>query len=77
MSSTVSRGYALPVRFARVLVVAMLAVALAGCGGSDGGAPTGGSAAGGLVELDSVDTLKAAFAEGEGKARLLLLLSPT
>ena len=77
MPSTVSRGYAFPVRFARVLVVAMLAMALAGCGGSDGGPPTGGSAAGGLVELKSVDTLRAAFAEGQGKPRLLLLLSPT
>jgi hypothetical protein len=72
-----ARGYALPVRFARVLVVATLATALAGCGGSDGAPTTGGSAAGGLIELKSVDTLKAAFAEGQGKPRLLLLLSPT
>jgi hypothetical protein len=56
--------------------VALLAVALAGC--NDSGGTTGTSATPGkVVELTSVDTLRAAFAEGEGKPRVLLLLSPT
>jgi hypothetical protein len=62
--------------FARALVLALLAMALAGCGGSEG-APTGSSSSGGLVELGGVETLKETFAESSGKPRLLLLLSPT
>ena len=60
----------------RLGVVAVLAVALAGC--TNSGDMTGtGAGPGEVVELTGVDTLKAAFAEGEGKPRLLLLLSPT
>jgi hypothetical protein len=56
--------------------VALLAVALAGCSGS--GDETGaGAAPGEVVELTSVDALRAAFAEGKGKPRVVLLLSPT
>ena len=53
----------------------MLLIAVAGCGGSDG--PSATANPGELVELKSLDTLEAAFAEDEGKPRVLLLLSPT
>jgi hypothetical protein len=59
-------------------VVAALAVllvlAVTGCGGSD---TASDSASGGVVDLARLDTLRAAFNEDEGRARLLLLLSPT
>lgn len=57
---------------------ALLALALAGCGGStetnDG---AGSGTPGEVVELQSLDTLTDAFAAGDGRARVLLLLSPT
>jgi hypothetical protein len=59
----------------RVAGVLAVALTLAGCGGSD--APSPESASGEVVELTQLAALKAAYAEGEGKPRLLLLLSPT
>ena len=55
-------------------LLALLASVVAGCGGSGTQA---GEAGANVVELTSVDTLRQAFAEGEGRPRLLLLLSPT
>lgn len=59
-------------------VVAALAVLLVlgvtGCGGSD---TASDSASGGVVDLARLDTLRTTFNEDEGRARLLLLLSPT
>jgi hypothetical protein len=60
------------VKSAVVAVVAALLVA--GCGGSGDGES---GQAGAVEELTSVDTLRTAFAEADGSARLLLLLSPT
>jgi hypothetical protein len=57
-----------------LLALVVAAVLLAGCGGSDAGE---GARAGAVEELTSVDTLRDAFAEADGTARLLLLLSPT
>lgn len=60
----------------RLLAVTVLALSLAGCSGAN--EPSASSSTPGeLVELKSLDTLEAAFAEGNGKTRLLLLLSPT
>jgi PBP1b-binding outer membrane lipoprotein LpoB len=60
----------------RLVVVALSALVLAGCSGSE--QPASSAAEPGKVtELKSVDALRAAFAEGAGKPRLLLLLSPT
>lgn len=52
----------------------LLVVAVTGCGGSKTGHD---STAGGVVDLERLETLRAAFNEDEGRARLLLLLSPT
>jgi hypothetical protein len=60
---------------ARAVVALALLVALAGCGGSDSG--TRSAASGEIVELTGVDELRSAFAEDDGTARLLLVLSPT
>jgi hypothetical protein len=59
-----------------LVVVALAALPLAGCSGSE---PSTGVATdpGQVTELKSLDTLRAAFDEGDGKPRLLLLLSPT
>jgi hypothetical protein len=57
------------------LAAAVVVFALAGCGGSDSG--TRSSASGEIVELTGVDELRGAFAEDDGTARLLLVLSPT
>ena len=53
----------------------MLLLALAGCGGSDdeAQAPTRSS----VTELDNVLALRSDFEGASGKARLLVLLSPT
>ena len=69
-------------RTARGLAVAVLAVVIAvfvsGCGGSSASDRTSSPAAKGqTVELKSVDPLRDAFNRDVGKARLLLLLSPT
>jgi hypothetical protein len=61
---------------ARFFAVTVLALGIAGCTGSDQH-PAASSAPGEVVELKTLDTLKAAFAEGKGSPRLLLLLSPT
>ncbi len=53
-----------------------LTLGLAGCGGSDAPAPIGGTH-GEVVELERLAMLKTAFAEDQGAARLLILLSPT
>ena len=58
------------------LVLASLsAFLLAGC--SDSEQSTSASQPGRVTELKSVDTLREAFDADAGKARLLLLLSPT
>jgi hypothetical protein len=58
---------------ARGVVALVLLFALAGCGGSDSGTRSSGE----IVELTGVDELRTAFAEDDGTARLLLVLSPT
>lgn len=55
-------------------VVVLLVLAVSGCGGSE---TASDGAPGGVVDLAQLDTLRAAFNEDEGRARLLLLLSPT
>jgi hypothetical protein len=52
----------------------LLVLAVSGCGGSE---TASDNAPGGVVDLAQLDTLRAAFNEDEGRARLLLLLSPT
>lgn len=59
-----------------LVVVALSALLLAGCSGSEQSTSIA-SEPGKVTELKSVDTLRAAFDEGDGKPRLLLLLSPT
>jgi len=61
----------------RVLGALLLALLLGGCGGSE--APPGAmsTTTGDVVELTDLATLKNAFAEGTGRPRVLLLLSPT
>ena len=66
----------------RLAPLLLAALALAGCGGADDDAapasvPSAAERAGGVVELENVLGLAADFREGEGKARVLLLLSPT
>jgi hypothetical protein len=66
----------------RVAPLLLAALVLAGCGGGDDEAAPAPAApaaeqAGGVVELENVLGLAADFREGEGKARVLLLLSPT
>ena len=59
-----------------LVVMALSALLLAGCSGSEqstSSAPESGK----VTELKSVDTLKTAFDADNGKPRLLLLLSPT
>ncbi|MBA2294963.1 MAG: hypothetical protein H0W16_07505 [Actinobacteria bacterium] len=60
----------------RVAAMMALTLGLAGCGGSDAPAPIGGTH-GEVVELERLAMLKTAFAEDQGAARLLILLSPT
>ena len=55
------------------VVALVAALLLAGCGGSD----DGNDRAGAVQDLQSVETLRAAFTEADGSPRLLLLLSPT
>jgi hypothetical protein len=63
-------------RRALPLLLALAAVALNGCGGGSDveTSATGGAA---VTELASVDQLATAFDADKGKARLVLLLSPT
>ena len=61
---------------ALLVVAALSALVLAGCSGSEQSTDIA-SEPGKVTELRSVDTLQAAFDEDAGKARLLLLLSPT
>lgn len=56
------------------LLVVVAALLLAACGGSGDG---GDAQSGAVEDLESVETLRAAFADADGSARLLLLLSPT
>jgi len=58
---------------ALVAVIASIALVATGCG-SEGGGDTSPR---GVVELTSIDTLRQAFDDDVGSARLLLLLSPT
>jgi ABC-type glycerol-3-phosphate transport system substrate-binding protein len=60
---------------ARAIVALVLVFALAGCGGSPSGTQSAASAE--LVELTGIEQLRTAFTADEGKARLLLVLSPT
>jgi ABC-type glycerol-3-phosphate transport system substrate-binding protein len=56
---------------ALLLLAALLA--LAGCGGGDGGEET---QAAGLRDLPSLDRLREDFEAAEGKTRVLLLFAP-
>jgi uncharacterized lipoprotein YehR (DUF1307 family) len=60
---------------ARAVVALVLVFTLAGCGGSDSGTQSHASAE--IVDLTGVQQLRTAFTADEGKARLLLVLSPT
>ena len=55
-------------------VAVLLVLVVSGCGGSETASDT---ASGGVVDLARLDTLRAVFNEDEGRARVLLLLSPT
>ena len=59
-----------------LVAAALFTLLLAGCSGSEQSSSTV-SEVGGVTGLESVDTLRAAFEAEAGKARLLLLLSPT
>lgn len=59
-----------------LVVIALCAIGLAGCSGSDNGTGVA-SKPGRVTELTNVDTLKTAFGADDGTPRLLLLLSPT
>jgi hypothetical protein len=78
------------IRHRAPVLLGVMAIGIAGCGGSDGGgspesastapsatesAQPGQSTA--LADIASVDQLRARFNTDEGKTRLLLLLSPT
>ena len=59
----------------RVAIAAVLAlIALAGCGDSD---ERSASSPGKVVDLTGPDDLRNAFVADEGRAKLLLVLSPT
>ena len=60
-------------RCALVAFIASIALVATGCG-SEG---RGDTSPRGVVELTSIDTLRQAFDDDVGSARLLLLLSPT
>jgi hypothetical protein len=55
-------------------VAVLLMLAVSGCGSSQAPADT---ALSGVVDLARLDTLRAVFNEDKGRARVLLLLSPT
>jgi hypothetical protein len=57
-----------------LLVATAIATASAGCGGSSGDRL---ASSGEVVNLRSVDQVRSAFTHDDGKARLVLLLSPT
>ena len=59
-----------------LVVAAISTLWLAGCSGSEHSTSIA-SEPGRVTELKSVETLRAAFDSDAGKARLLLLLSPT
>jgi len=59
-----------------LVVAALSALLLAGCSGSQQSTDVA-SEPGKVTELTSVDTLRAAFDADAGKARVLLILSPT
>ena len=59
-----------------LVIVALSALLSAGCSGSEQSTEVS-SEPGKVTELTSVDTLREAFDKDEGKARLLLILSPT
>jgi hypothetical protein len=61
-------------RRAVALALLLVAAAGAGCGGSSN-EPR--SSSGDVVDLTSVDQVRAAFTNDAGKPRLVLLLSPT
>jgi hypothetical protein len=67
----------------RPALLLLAALALAGCGGGDDAAaptsapPPQADRSAGIVELENVLGLAADFRADEGKARVLLLLSPT
>ena len=66
------------IRRAALLLLALLA--LAGCGGGEDEQPAAASTAAaedGVRELDNVLTLRSDFEADAGKARVLVLLSPT
>lgn len=60
----------------RAAPLLLAALALAGCGGDETATPQAGSA-GGVQELANVLDLRAAFEADAGKARAIVLLSPT
>jgi len=65
-------------RMKHLLALAFCGLALTGCSGSGSESRDAAALAPGEVaELRSLDTLKDAFAAGEGHPRVLLLLSPT
>ena len=64
----------------RAALLALAALALAGCGGGEGAMSPGTTTSardGGIVELDNVLGLASDFRADEGKTRVLLVFSPT
>jgi hypothetical protein len=64
----------------RAVLTVLLVIAAAGCGGSDSASPAADPAtptADGVSNLTKVDQLRDAFEADDGRARLVVLLSPT
>jgi len=63
---------------AAIAAVGAILVLVSGCGSSSGNSPASKVSGGGyVVELKNIGPLREAFDRGGGKARLLMLLSPT
>ena len=65
------------IRRTLVVLLGLLAVAVAGCGGGDEAAAPTAAPADSVHELANVLQLRSDFEADAGKARLILLFSPT